>query len=205
VKGTSTTVPDRTYLKPGDTLPWEGTGRSLGSLVKTWAWVIARPWQALEGPAQGGWSRPVLFAVLVNLVHTILLWAMMRWLPPVILLGQPLLKPSTVELARRLVLLVPLVNLVGVLVQAGILHVLLKLLGGARRGFMQSLRVACYAQAPRPLALLGIPGQLGYLFWNLGILAIGLGKAHQVGWRTPVAAVVIYLVVTLGLSGWFRV
>ena len=198
-------MPGRSYLKPGDPLPWEDGARSPLALLKTWAWLLARPGQALQGPAQGGWGRPVVFAVLVNLLHVILLWAMMRWLPPVVFLGQPLLKPSTVELARRLVILVPLVNLVGVLVQAAILHLLLKMLGGARRGFFQSLRVACYAQAPRPLALLGIPGQLAYLFWNLAILALGLGKAHQVGWRLPLAAVVIYLVVTMGLSGWFRV
>lgn len=197
-------MPERTYLKATDPLPWEGSRRSLGTLLKTWAWLIARPWEALEGPSRGGWTRPVLFAVLVNIVFTVLLWAMIRWLPPVVFLGKPLLRPSTVELARRLVLLVPLVNLMGVLVQAALLHLLLKLLGGARRGFSQSLRAACYAQAPRPLALLGVPGQLGYLFWNLGLLALGLGKGHQVSWRRPVAAVVIYLVAAQGLSGWFK-
>ncbi len=82
-----------------------------------------------------------------------------------------------------------------VFVGAGILHLMLLLLGGARRGFEATFRVVCFAQATSlllliPLFLIPFCG-LAVVAWTLALYVIGLAQAHQIGHGQSLAAVLL--------------
>jgi hypothetical protein len=83
---------------------------------------------------------------------------------------------------------------IGVFLAAGIIHLLLLLLGGARRGFEATFRVVCFAQATSILFLVPFCGQLVGGVWCLVLYVLGLAQAHQIGHGKAAAAVVLPLV-----------
>jgi hypothetical protein len=85
-----------------------------------------------------------------------------------------------------------------VFVGAGIMHLMLMLLGGARRGFEATFRVVCFSQATTllmliPLFLIPFCG-LAVVVWCLALYVIGLAEAHQIGYGQSLAAVLLPLV-----------
>lgn len=84
---------------------------------------------------------------------------------------------------------------ISVFVASGILHLMLLLLGGARRGFEATFRAVCFAQAPTLLMLIPlflIPGcGLVVVVWSLALYVIGLAQAHQIGYGQSLAAVLL--------------
>jgi hypothetical protein len=84
---------------------------------------------------------------------------------------------------------------ISVFVAAGILHLMLLLLGGARRGFEATFRVVCYSQATMlllliPVFLVPFCG-LAVVAWCLVLYVIGLAQAHQIGYGQALAAVLL--------------
>jgi len=82
-----------------------------------------------------------------------------------------------------------------VFVGSGILHLMLLLLGGARRGFEATFRVVCFSQATTllmliPLFLIPFCG-LAVVAWCLTLYVIGLAQAHQIGYGQALAAVLL--------------
>jgi len=82
-----------------------------------------------------------------------------------------------------------------VFVGSGILHLMLLLLGGARRGFEATFRAVCFSQATAlllliPLFLIPFCGILGVV-WCLALYVIGLAQAHQIGYGQSLAAVLL--------------
>jgi len=82
-----------------------------------------------------------------------------------------------------------------VFVGSGILHLMLLLLGGARRGFEATFRVVCFSQATTlllliPLFLIPFCG-LAVVAWCLALYVIGLAQAHQIGYGHALAAVLL--------------
>ena len=82
-----------------------------------------------------------------------------------------------------------------VFVGSGILHLMLLLLGGARRGFEATFRVVCFSQATTlllliPLFLIPFCG-LAVVVWCLSLYVIGLAQAHQIGYGQSLAAVLL--------------
>jgi hypothetical protein len=178
-------------------LAWESGDRSLSGLLDTWIRIIARPMASFAAPPQGGWQRPALFAVLINIAVTVILWALMKWMPGQEFIGGGLMvTKSTAALVERAIIIVPLLNLTVVLFQAVVLNLLMKVLAGVEGGFVVSLRAVCYAQAPHLIVFLGMPGRLAFFIWNLGLAVIGLAKGHRVSYFKSAAACVIYMVVS---------
>jgi hypothetical protein len=70
---------------------------------------------------------------------------------------------------------------IGVFIAAGILHLMLMLLGGARRDFEATVRVVSFSQATSLLFLLPFCGQLIGAVWTIVLYVVGLAEAHQIG------------------------
>jgi hypothetical protein len=79
-------------------------------------------------------------------------------------------------------------------VAAGVMHLMLLLLGGARRGFEATFRVAAYAHATSLLLLVPFCGLPITLVWRVVTYVIGLAEAHQIGHGKALAAVLLPLV-----------
>jgi hypothetical protein len=84
---------------------------------------------------------------------------------------------------------------IGLFVAAGILHVMLLLLGGARQGFEATFRVAGFAQATSVLFLLPFCGQPIGFVWCLVLYILGLAQAHQISHGKAAAAALVPLLV----------
>jgi hypothetical protein len=89
------------------------------------------------------------------------------------------------------IVLGPFFLLIGLFLGAGIYHLLLLLLGGAKRGFEATFRVVCYAQAADILCVVPFCGSVIGFFWGLAVLIIGLAEAHRIGRGTAALAVLL--------------
>lgn len=83
---------------------------------------------------------------------------------------------------------------IGVFLAAGIIHLLLLLLGGARRDFEATFRVVSFAQATSILFLVPFCGQPIGAIWCLVLYVLGLAQAHQIGHGKAAAAVLLPIV-----------
>jgi hypothetical protein len=91
------------------------------------------------------------------------------------------------ELAQ--VALSPVFAVIGIYVVAAIVHLLLALFRGARRGFDASLTVVAYAMGLNLLLAVPACGSLIALVWGVVVLIIGLGESHRCGSGRSAAAV----------------
>jgi hypothetical protein len=85
-----------------------------------------------------------------------------------------------------------LLGVVGLFLGAGIDHLLLLLVGGARRGFETTARVDAYAAgAAAVLSAIPIVGIVVAGFWNVYLRIVGFSVAHGVGRGRAAAAVLL--------------
>jgi hypothetical protein len=82
---------------------------------------------------------------------------------------------------------------IGLFVAAAILHLMLLLLGGARRDFEATFRVVSFGHATSLLLLLPFCGQVIAAVWSLVLMVIGLAEAHRIGHGKAAAAVLLPL------------
>jgi hypothetical protein len=187
--------------------PWEWPGAGLSELVDTTKQVLTAPTAFFAAMrVTGGLGRPLAYGLIlgtIGIVATTLyravFWAamgpslgMMRhrpelpWLVPFMQTG--------VGLVLQLVLGPPFL-VVALFIAAGIVHLLLLLFGGARRGFEATFRVLCYCEATALISLLPICGNLIQSVYMVVLAIIGLSEAHGVSRATTAAAILVPLIV----------
>src|SRR5207244_8264875 len=129
-------------------------------------------------PIAGDPLRPLVFAIVLGWVGSILnaIWnlAFRGAMPKASTYGMPdYVVPMTALFA-------PVLIVCAVLVSGAIHHVMLIIVGGAKSGFVATMRVVCYSQAPQVLQLL--PG-CGVVLAGVGSLLLamqGLAVAHRI-------------------------
>ena len=87
----------------------------------------------------------------------------------------------------------PIVLAVGTMLKAGVFHLCLLLVGGARRGFEMTFGVVAYTTAADLFALIPLCGGLGGLVYGLVLTGIGLAHAHRTSGGKAAAAVLLPL------------
>lgn len=182
--------------------PWERRERFgfLNGLYLTVKDVLLTPRQFFHRmPSQVGLLQPLFFAVLVGVVASFFAW---MWS----LTGSSLqmfMAEDFGQIAKGPVvaffffLLSPLTVAAGVFVKAGLLHVVLMLVGGNRLGFEATFRVAAYGEAAGILALVPACGSAIGLIWSVVITIVGLYSIHETDpWRAAVAVIAPTLLCT---------
>jgi hypothetical protein len=189
-------------------IPWDQRDRIglFSALVETTRQVLAEPGAFFRAmPVAGGLGSPLLYAVLigwVGLVAAAFYQAIFRSV-----MGSSWgAFGDRREVAAVLgwvegwagfvaqVVFGGVFVVIGVFVAAGIIHLMLLLLGGARRDFEATFRVVSFAQATSILALIPFCGQLVGGIWSLVLYVLGLAQAHQIGHGKAAAAVLLPLV-----------
>ena len=195
---------------PGAEIPWDARDR-IGfatAFVETTVQVLTRPKSFYRAmPVVGGVGSPLLYSVIagwIGLAAAALYQAI--W---VSIVG-PSVLPFGMERAEVQAALAFLESWMGLIAQvvfggisvvisvfvaAGILHLMLLVLGGAKRGFEATFRVVCFAQATMlllviPLFLIPFCGLIGVV-WCLVLYAIGLAEAHRIGVGQATAGVLL--------------
>jgi len=206
--GPSPGVPEAPALAGGGPgTPWDQRDRIgfVSAFVETTRQVLGSPGAFFRAmPRSGGIGSPLLYAVVVGwigLVAAALYQALFRSI-----VGSSFAafrnRPELVSMVAWVeswagfaaqVVFGAVFVVIGVFIAAGVLHLMLLLLGGARRDFEATFRVVSHAQATSILFLLPFCGQLIGGVWSLVLYVIGLAEVHQIGHGRAAAAVLLPL------------
>jgi hypothetical protein len=95
-----------------------------------------------------------------------------------------------------LVVVIPVAGVLAMFIGAGIYHLMLLLLGGARGTFETTMRVVAYTTgATSLLQILPVCGSLIAAVWAIVVNIIGLSQAHEISTGKAAAAVLLPVVV----------
>ena len=203
-------VPPAAAGGPRASIPWDERDRIglFSALVETTRDVLAGPGAFFRAmPLSGGLGSPLLYAVLIGwlgLVASEFYWAIFRSVAGSSWGALGVDRPEIAAVlgwvegwAGFLVQVVfgGVFVVIGVFVTAGVLHLMLLLLGGARRDFEATLRVVSFSQAPSVLFLVPFCGQLVGGIWGLVLYVLGLAEAHRIGHGKAAAAVLLPILV----------
>ncbi len=224
-------VPEAGWLPPASSppplpggpsaVPWDDRERLgwVNALVETTRQVLTAPGAFFRAmPTTGGIGSPLLYAVIVGWAAVIVAsfyQAMVRSLmgSPFSTLGD---RPEVTALVGWMgrwvgflvqVLLGGVSMVITVFVWAGIIHLMLLLLGGALQHFEATFRTVCFGQATLVTCLIPFCGSAIALVWFLVLCVIGLAEAHRIGHGKAAAATLLPIVLLccccLGLAGLF--
>lgn len=88
----------------------------------------------------------------------------------------------------------PILVVVGTFIVAGIYHLMLMLLGQAKRDFEATLRVVCYGQAASIVLVVPFCGGIVSAVWRVVLGIVGLAEAHRIGHGSAAIAVLAPIV-----------
>jgi len=203
-------VPPAAPAAPRPSIPWDERERIglFSAVVETTRDVLARPGAFFRAmPVSGGLGSPLLYAVLIGWVGLVAAAFYQAIFRSVVGSSWGALGADRPELAALLgwvegwagfaaqAVFGGVFVVIGVFVAAGILHLMLLLLGGARRDFEATFRVVCFSEATCVLFLVPFCGQLVGGIWCLVLYVLGLAEAHRIGHGKAAAAVLLPVVV----------
>ncbi|MFZ4482525.1 MAG: YIP1 family protein [Chthoniobacterales bacterium] len=172
------------------------------ALIETIRVVLLEPSKTFSGMKQtGGLGGPLFFYVLTGtigglagIVYQTMLSAAQGSAATE---GNPLgaIMTSTFAIGAAIMLL-PILLAASSFVSSGLIHLSLMIVGGARRPFEATFRVACYAGgATAVLQLLPGCGAIVAMVWNFVLLIVGLADVHGIGKGRAAVAVLLPSVV----------
>lgn len=175
--------------------PWERRERYgfLNGLYLTVKDVLLTPRAFFHRmPSQVGLSQPLYFALVIGVIAAFFLW---MWS----LAGSSLQMFVADDLdevlrgpAQSFLMFLFSPVTVGILVflKAGIIHLVLMLVGGDKLGFEATFRVSAYGEAASILALVPGCGMFLGILWSLFVTIVGLYSIHETDpWKAVVAVV----------------
>jgi hypothetical protein len=189
-------------------LPWENRSEVgfFPALLETVRQVLLEPKAAFASMRQtGGLGAPLFFFVLVGsiggaagMLYQVVFNSLQQPTTPE---EQALVAmfASTAAIGFSIMLL-PVLFVVVAFVTAGLVHLSLIIVGGAKRPFEATFRVACYAGGSTAiLQLLPVCGALVSSVWNFVCMIVGLSEVHGIGKGRATFAVLLPSVVCCGL------
>lgn len=189
-------------------LPWEKRAESgfFASLLETARLVLLEPKAAFAAmkPA-GGMGAPLFFFVLLATIGGVAgifyqsVYSSLESAASPEEKAMMAMFTSTAAIGITIMLL-PVFLAAVAFVSAGLVHLSLILVGGAKRPFEATFRVACYAGgATSVLQLLPICGAIAASIWNFVCMVIGLSEVHGIGRGRATLAVMLPSIVCCGL------
>jgi hypothetical protein len=175
--------------------PWERRERYgfLNGLYLTVKDVLLTPRTFFHRmPTQVGLAQPLYFALVLGVVAAFFAW---MWS----LAGSSLQMFVAEDLEEVIqgplysflaFLFSPVTVAILVFLKAGLVHLVLMLVGGNKLGFEATFRVSAYGEAAGILALVPFCGIFFGVLWSLFITIVGLYSIHETDpWRAVVAVV----------------
>ena len=188
---------------------WEDreTRGFFGGLFSTMNDSLFRPSEFFKKmPVTGGLTDPLLYALIVGMVGMMFsyFWqvvtqgAMQNMMP-----GMPYGSGQDMLQGVGLALLAffsPFLIIIGLFVTAGILHLCLMLVKGARTGFETTFRVVSYGYSAYVFLIVPFCGNLLAGVWAIVLYIIGLREAHETTGGKAAFAVFLPVIVCCGLG-----
>jgi hypothetical protein len=191
-----------------DGLPWERRAETgfWSGLFETIRLVLLEPSAAFGAMRQtGGFGAPLFFFVLLGTAGALAgifyqkVFSSLDQTAPPEQQAMAAMISSTLAIGISIMTL-PFVLAAWAFINAGMVHLALILVGGAKRPFEATFRVGCYAAGSTALLqLLPVCGTAVGWVWTLVLEIIGVSKVHGIGMGRAGLAVLLPLVVCCGL------
>jgi hypothetical protein len=169
--------------------PWEDRENTgfFGGLFTTLKETLFSPSEFFKRmTVTGGLTDPLLYALIIVMVgltffyfwRILLVGAMQDFMPPGMstAAGQHVFQGISMAL---MALLTPILIVIGLFVSAGILHMFLMMVKGARAGFEATFRVIAYGYSANIFLVLPICGSFIAVVLAMVLTIIGLKEAHE--------------------------
>ena len=206
IVGSTSTLPMETRTG----LPWEQRdSRSFfNAFVETMTMVLSKPAQAFSiMRLHGGFGAPLTFAVIGGGIGVIAWFIFSLGLTSIGMSGQREdavgsalgMSASFAMFCMRIVFIA-----LAPFIWAGLIHLSLMLIGGARQAFEATFRVVAFTQgATAPLQLVPCCGGLIAMVWAIVCNCIGIARAHDID--TPKATLAVFLPLLVCCGGGFLI
>ena len=176
-------------------------------MIETVKQVFTKPTETFKAmPCEGGYGKPLKFYILITWATSavaIMYQAAASLINPAMFVGEEAKNmPSWALLGifGVVIVLMPVFLLIGSFVSAGLMHVALLVVGGAKKPFETTFRAIAYAQgATSALQLLPICGGTIYSIASLVYTVIALKESHRTDLWRPIVAIVLLLLVFCGI------
>jgi hypothetical protein len=184
-------------------LPWDErhTKGLFSAFIETLQMVLTRPSEAFTAMRrEGGLGEPLLYAIIggsFGLVFYFVYQLAFQSLGMFANRPNPLAHLVGASVGGVIaIVFVPVLVVIGVFINAAILHVCLMIVGGAKQPFETTFRVICFASGSVfPLMVVPLCGGLVAGIWDLVLRCIGLARAHETDTGRAVLAVLLPVVV----------
>jgi len=188
----------------------ESQGKWVEAMVSTIKEAITEPVRFFESMAGGkGWIRPLIFAMVISMLVFMISAAYQMGFQTIassLDLADPAESLAFLSVypisAGALVMFaafaVPTGTTIGLLVQAGIYHLCLMILGAAKKGFQDTFRVACYSMAPQVFQIVPLLGGLIAWGWQAVLSIIGIKVVHETSYGKSTVAVFLPMILCCG-------
>ncbi len=186
--------------------PWERKERYgfLNALYLTIKDVLLTPGRFFHRmPSAMGLIQPLQFAIVLGVIATFLSWMWSLAVSSVqILVAENIANAIGDPLISFFIFLFsPILVGFGVFLQAGLIHLMLMLLGGNNLGFEATFRVAAYGEATSVLLLVPICGSFLAVVWSLVVTIIGIYSIHDTEPWKAVLAVLLPMIFCFAIIG----
>ncbi len=169
---------------------WEGEGGIIARLWRTTWQMLGHPGRTLATPGLPGLGWSLSYGLILGtLSHALsVFWQ--------VALGWSEMSRSS---ALWSMFLGPLQVLAILFVTAAVVHAMLFVLGGAKRGFRATFRANAYAQATGVLLVVPGVGLAAGLVWYVVAFTAGLAASHGIGKGRAFSALVLPIFLLFGL------
>jgi len=180
--------------------PWEQPGSWFTRFAQTTQAVLVNPAEFFRlMRREGGIGQPVVFGLIGSVLGGIA-GALYQMVLSTMLAGMQGPGAAREQAIAGLfstgclVVVMPLAAVVGMFIGSAIYHVMLLLLGGARRPYETTLRVSAYTSgATSLLQLIPFCGAIIGGIYAIVVMIIGLARAHEISTGKAAAAVLLPL------------
>jgi len=191
---------------PRSGLPWDDRQQKgfFSAFIETLQMVLTRPAEAfIAMRREGGFGEPLIYAVIGASAGAIVQFLFSLALHSVGIVANQ--RNAFAGMAGMgigsvgFIILFPLVLIIGLFIGAGIIHLCLMLVGGAKQPFETTFRVLAFSQGSiGVLQMIPICGWLIAAVWGLVVNCIGLARAHETDTGRAALAVMLPVIVCCG-------
>ena len=187
-------------------LPWDQRQQRglFAAFVETLQMVLSRPSEAFTAmKREGGLGEPLIYAVIggsAGLVIYFIYNFAFQSLGMMASQNNPLTHLVGTGIAGIfLIICAPILVVIGIFINAAILHVCLMIVGGAKQSFETTFRVVCFeAGSVYPLMIVPFCGGLIAAVWGIVVRCIGIARAHETDTGRAVLAVLLPVIICCG-------
>jgi hypothetical protein len=199
------TMPDSGRYKT----PWEDreTSGFFGGLARTVKDALFSPSEFFKKmPVTGGLTDPLLFAMIIGMVGLMFasVWDLLLHDSMQGFMTQEMRAAAGSSMSSGItsplgMVMMPFLIILGLFINAGVLHLFLMMVQGAKAGFEATFRVVSYSMSAYVFMAIPFCGPLIMMVWILTLTVIGLRDAHETTGGKATAAVLFPFLFCCGM------